>query len=108
MATAKVHRDSQEKLEFPVMAREDPTVLPVHWTFTETTVKDTPGTMGWIVGEWQETPGSQAGDTWTGVALSPVVGAGSLDLDPGKYSVYVKVTASPEIPVIPAGRVQVL
>jgi hypothetical protein len=49
----------------------------------------------------------QAG-VWIGTSAAVLIGPGSdLELDQGTYDVYVKITSSPEIPVLPSGSIHI-
>lgn len=101
--TVTIERESQEKVECTVTADLDPTSLPVEFAFTATT--DRPTT--WIGGSWGSSPGVQAGVTWTGIARTPVIGAGGLDLAVGTYQVWIRLTAGVEVPVVKVDRLKV-
>jgi len=108
----EVHRASEEKAKADVIAEFDPTGFSVSWSFQVHGVEppkpaDTPS--AWTAGSWQTTPGDQlATYKWLAVALSPIVGAGGLDLAVGVYDMYVTVPAgSAGNPVKPAGMLRV-
>jgi hypothetical protein len=53
------------------------------------------------VGDWK------AG-TWIGSSAAVLIGPGTdLALDQGTYDVYVKITSSPEVPVLPSGSIHI-
>lgn len=101
--TVIIERESQEQFECTVTADQDPTVAPISFAFTATTERP----VTWIAGTWEASPGVQAGDSWTGVARTPVVGAGGLDLAVGTYQVWAKMTAGVEVPVVKVDRLKV-
>jgi hypothetical protein len=63
-----------------------------------------PGTspMGatWVTGSWASTQSPTGNGSYTAQCL--VGPAGATQLAPGSYQVWVKITDSPEVPVIPA------
>ena len=91
--TVKVDRESQETVEIPITANEDPTTLPVTWAFVPVATPDAVRT--YVAGEWKDTPGAQVGQKYRGVAVSPIIGTGTLDLVKGGYNAFVKVDARP-------------
>lgn len=101
--TVVIERESQEKIECTVTADLDPTTLPIEFAFTATTERPS----SWIAGSWESTPGSLAGTTWSGVARTPVVGTGGLDLAVGTYQVWARLTAGAEVPVVKVDRLKV-
>jgi hypothetical protein len=53
------------------------------------------------VGDWK------AG-TWIGSSAAVLIGPGTLlELGQGTYDVYVKITSSPEVPVLPSGSIHI-
>jgi hypothetical protein len=53
------------------------------------------------VGDWKD-------GAWIGSSAAVLIGPGSsLELMPGTYDVYVKITSSPEIPVLPSGSIHI-
>lgn len=81
----------------------NPTSDPVAFAFMPTPTQ-VPGGGDWVTGSW---------DTNTASVLYPytakcLVGpAGTITLGIGTYIVYLKVTDSPEIPVLIAGQLQI-
>jgi hypothetical protein len=58
-------------------------------------------------GQTPDTGDWKAG-TWIGSSAAVLIGPGtSLELDQGTYDVYVKITSSPEIPVLPSGSIHI-
>jgi hypothetical protein len=46
--------------------------------------------------------------TWIGSSAAVLIGPGTpLALDQGTYDVYVKITSSPEVPVLPSGSIHI-
>jgi hypothetical protein len=46
--------------------------------------------------------------TWIGSSAAVLIGPGTLlELDQGTYDVYVKITSSPEVPVLPSGSIHI-
>ena len=76
----------------------NPTGDQVAFAFT------TPGTspMGaqWWPGSWDSTSPAGGGSWYTALCL--VGPGGTVQLAPGSYQVWVKVTDNPEVPVLPA------
>jgi hypothetical protein len=61
-----------------------------------------PSSGSWNTGSWSTTAqGNYLAQVLVGPANSGVV------LAPGTYAVYVRITDSPEVPVLPAGNLQI-
>ncbi|MFI7449556.1 hypothetical protein ACIBQX_18815 [Nonomuraea sp. NPDC049714] len=46
--------------------------------------------------------------TWIGTSAAVLIGPGTLlPLDQGTYYVYVKITSTPEVPVLPSGSIHI-
>lgn len=102
----KISTASLEYVRVPVRASEagatvDISTLTVQVAFTAET---TPVSGDWKAAAW-ETDATTDPDTYYARCL--VGPAGTVTLAAGFYSVWVKVTDSPEIPVLLAGRLQV-
>lgn len=93
-----VPRETIEKLEVEVTSDVDPTDDAVEWSFTA------PGSrpQTWTAGTWD---GAYTGTKAT--AVSPTIGLTSsgadVELASGAWSVFLKVTDNPEIPVRDCG-----
>ncbi len=88
---------SREYVRVPVTANADPTASPVELAFV---LDGEPGPQDWVVGSWEK-----VGSTYFARAL--VGPGGDKVLADGTYSVWVRVTAPPEVPVFRAGLLAV-
>lgn len=112
MAVVKLQREAKERLEMPVEFADDPASATVEFGFTDTDSSDarpgTGGAAGWISGTWDPN-----GDTGTGVgpfgrvAVTPLIGDGTLDLDVGKWNAWSRVVLGTEVAVDKCGQVQI-
>jgi hypothetical protein len=74
----------------------DPTGDTVAMAFTPLTYPETsPASGSWVTGSWQTFPGPAY---WAEALVGPANGGTALAL--GTYQVWVKVTDSPEVPVL--------
>lgn len=61
-----------------------------------------PVSADWHTGSWESDPD---GTYWAQILVGPA--NGGLVLAVGSYRIYVRVTDSPEVPVLPAGTLQI-
>ena len=101
MTIVSIPRESVESVESTVVAAVDPTGLVVRFAFT--TGSDRPSS--WTAGSWQG-GATQVGSRHRAVAVSPLIGSGSLDLAPGTYCIWVQIDGA-EDPVLPAGTLRI-
>jgi hypothetical protein len=74
----------------------DPTSFPVQFAFTLESYPETqPGDDDWLTASWSVGPGPQY---WAQCLVGPANGGTVLAV--GLYQVWVKVTGSPEVPVL--------
>lgn len=95
--SVRIERESQERLETTVHTTSDPTSGAVEFAFTDPA--DRPTT--WTAGTWA---GLAAGG-WT--AQTPLIGAGALDLAPGRWIAWIRLHIGGETPVIRLGQVDI-
>jgi hypothetical protein len=81
----------------------NPTSDTVQFAFMPTPTQ-VPASADWVAGTW----GTSNNIVYPYNALCLVGTAGTTALTQGNYSIYLKVTDSPEIPVFIAGQVQVI
>lgn len=96
-----IPRESVESVKCTITADIDPTALVVRFAFTTGSSRPTT----WTAGSWSGAA-SAVGAQYRTVALSPLIGTGLLDLDPGTYSVWVQIDGA-EDPVLPAGTLRI-
>lgn len=96
---------STEYVQVPIQAvvngaPYDPTGDPVFMAFVPVGISNYP--VSWFGGSWSTTV---QGNFLAQCLVGP--GAGGVVLAPGFYTVWVKITDSPEVPVKPVGTVQI-
>ena len=79
----------------------NPTSDTVQFAFTAQNIN--PGSGDWHTGSWATT---SSGGYEAQCLVGPAPGA--LALAPGVYQIWVKITDSPEVPVIPADLLQIV
>jgi hypothetical protein len=84
-------------------APANPTSDPVSFAFTEIGVE--PATGDWKAGAWDGTQPRTPGTAY--IAHCLVGPGGAVTLPAGKYTMWVRITDSPEIPVIPFGLLHI-
>ena len=104
--SAELWAGSLEYVRVPVAARiagqlVDPTGLVVQLAFVPPGITPQAGDL--VTGSW-ETDTSTRPTTYRARAL---VGPGGAALPRGRYTVWVKVTSDPELPLRPAGQLRV-
>ena len=80
---------------------DDPTGNPVQFAFTLDQADPLDG--DWQTASWSTTPGPLPGNYIAQCLIGP---GGTIALGKGEYAIWVKITASPEVPVIGAGTLQ--
>jgi hypothetical protein len=91
----KFARSSKEYCRADVKASGDVSALPVSMAIL-------PLGQDPVTADWKTA-------SWVGNTARVLIGPGTdLDLDKGSYVVWVQVTATPEIPVIQSGRIQII
>lgn len=95
MPRTSIDRDSVEYVKVPVTTPAGVTITsqPVSIAVVADTARP-------VTGDWKTA-------TWNGNVAQTLVGPGVLALTPGNYKVWVKVTDSPEVPVLSAGTITV-
>lgn len=101
--TIAIPRESAEKLSCTITADIDPTSLTVRFAFTRGDERPTT----WTAGTWVGGAVVSGAGRWTANALTPLIGAGALDLEVGRYLVWVQLDGASEDPVIPAGELTI-
>lgn len=91
--TLSIERESVERLECSVTAATDPSDFTVEFAFTDLDAR--PET--WHAGTWVD----------SSTARSPVLGSGSLDLNVGRYQVWLRIQALGETPVLRVDKLSV-
>ena len=81
----------------------NPTSDPVQFAFMAGTAQ--PGPSDWKTGSWDGTALRPSGNSYTAQVL--VGPGGTVTLPVGTYTMWVKITDSPEVPVIQVGILQV-
>ena len=81
----------------------NPTSDTVEFAFTTVTAQ--PATGDWKTGSWDGTQPRQPGGAY--IAHCLVGPGGTVTLPAGTYTMWVRITDNPEIPVIPFGRLQI-
>jgi hypothetical protein len=99
----RVEVDSLQYVKVPVAATvsgvaHDPTADTVKMAFTDPFTDP-------VSGDWKTATWETFGTTYYAKCL--VGPGGTIQLAAGTYKVWVKVTDSPEIPILPAGRVTI-
>ena len=91
----KFARSSKEYVRADVKASGDVSALPVSMAILP--VGQDPAGLDWKTA------------SWVGNTARVLIGPGTtLDLEKGTWMVWVQVTATPEIPVIQSGRIQII
>ena len=95
MARSSIDRDSVEYVKVPVTAPDgsDLSTQAVSIAVIDATARP-------VTGDWKT-------GSWDGNTAKVLIGPGALPLAPGNYKVWVKVTDSPEVPVLVAGTITV-
>lgn len=95
-----ISSDSVEYIEVTVSTsdNDDPTVDPVEFAF-EAPSDGNPDAADWGAGSWKA-----GGPPYVARAL---VGAAPFDLAEGIYKVWIRISGSPEVPVLPACILQI-
>ena len=86
----------------PIGGPLNPSADPVYFAFM---VTGEPGPSDWQGGTWATTT-STNGSYVAQILVGPA--AGGLNLGPGGYSVWVRVTDNPEVPVIEADSLRIV
>lgn len=81
----------------------NPTGDLVEFAFTTATAKPAPG--DWKTGTWDGTQPRPPGNAY--IAHCLVGPGGTVELPTGRYTMWVRVTDNPEVPVIPFGRLYI-
>jgi len=81
----------------------NPTGDTVEFAFTPVTAK--PAAGDWKTGTWDGTQPQTPGNAY--IAHCLVGPGGTVALAAGKYTMWVRVTDNPEVPVIPFGRLHI-
>ncbi|MCM8548903.1 hypothetical protein [Streptomyces sp. STCH 565 A] len=94
-----MERESLEYLKTPLtVVGDDPTGYAVHVALLEDGARPEPD--DWHPAAWEATP--------TGPAAVLLVGPGAVvDPGPGTYRTWVKVVATPEVPIVKSPRFQI-
>jgi hypothetical protein len=82
---------------------DDPTANLVQMAFTLNGADPADG--DWRSASWSATPGPLPGDFIAQCLIGP--NGGTIALAKGDYSTWAKITANPEVPVIPCGQLTV-
>lgn len=102
MTTIKIPRESEEHLETTITADDDPTANVLEFSFPARGSRPDV----WTLGTWGGVA-TESGGTWTAIAETPVLGVGDLDLAPGTYQIYMRITSGDEAPVIKGDQLRV-
>lgn len=99
---------SREYVSVAITARTagtpvNPTADVVEFAFTTVTAK--PAAGDWKTGSWDGTEPRPPGGAYTAHCL--VGPGGTVALPAGQYTMWVRVTDNPEVPVIPFGRLRI-
>lgn len=81
----------------------NPTADLVEFAFTEVTAK--PASGDWKTGSWDGTAPRTPGNAY--IAHCLVGPGGTVALAAGRYTMWVRITDSPEVPVIPFGLLHI-
>lgn len=81
----------------------NPTSNPVAFAFTVGTAQ--PATGDWKTGAWDGTQPRTPGNAY--IAHCLVGPGGTVTLSVGKYTMWVRITDTPEIPVVPFGLLHI-
>jgi hypothetical protein len=98
---APIPRESVQTLFYGLRYRVDPAASTIEFGFVDH--DDARPIVSWTAG--QVTDETAVGDHWTATAQTPAIGTGSLDLAPGYWHVYARVTIAGETPVIDLGSI---
>ncbi|MEU1800892.1 hypothetical protein [Streptomyces sp. NPDC019937] len=82
----------------------NPTVSSVEFAFTR--VPAAPGPSDWVTGSWDGTTPRLPGSTY--VAQCLVGPGGAITLVAGTYTMWIRITDTPEVPVINVGIVKII
>ncbi|MEU5043161.1 hypothetical protein [Streptomyces griseorubiginosus] len=104
----RIDRSSREYAQASVRASVqgepyNPTADAVEFAFTAVTAKPTTG--DWKTGSWDGTQPRPPGNAY--IAHCLVGPGGTVELPAGTYTMWIRITDNPEIPVIPFGRLQI-
>jgi hypothetical protein len=103
--TVTIERESIEGFDLPVMTDDDPAGTVVEFAFTPIGIRPTTG--DWHDGTWKSTwPGSSG--HWHGLASTPLIGTGAVDLAVGTWQAWIRITDLPEVPVWKADHIKVI
>lgn len=104
MKRISIEGETIESVEATITSDADPTGDVVAWAFPTTGSRPSSFTAG----TWDGVA-TLVGSTYQTVTASPTIGASgaSVELVAGTYDAYVKITDSPEVPVIKAGTILV-
>jgi hypothetical protein len=103
--SAEVQMESTEDVRVAVRAPSDPTGDPVEVAFTVPPARPADG--DWVTAAWEAEPIYIRGvRRWPAVVLVGPTNDG-VDLAPGRYSAWARVTDVPQVPVMAAGTVTV-
>jgi hypothetical protein len=103
--TVLIERESIEGFDLPVTTDDDPAGTVVEFAFTP--IGTRPESGDWHAGSWKTT-WSSADGRWHGLASTPLIGVGSVDLAVGTWQAWIRVTDLPEIPVWKADNIRVI
>jgi broad specificity phosphatase PhoE len=81
----------------------NPTSDTVEFAFTTVTAK--PASGDWKTGSWDGTQPQTPGNAY--IAHCLVGPGGTVELPAGRYTMWVRITDSPEVPVIPFGLLHI-
>lgn len=101
--TRRIATGSIEWVDFPIETEADPTAFPVEVALVPTGTMPASDDSDYRVAAWVAGGGP---DVWE---VRLLIGSAGADTDyaVGVYDAYVRVTATPEVPVIPAGGLEV-
>ena len=95
MAIPRIPAISVEYLKVPITGPADLTDLDIELAVVAD--GQTPESGDWTTGVWSD----------DGRHAMVLIGAGDLTLTPGTYDVYVRITSTPEIPVLLSGSIHI-
>jgi hypothetical protein len=99
----EIQRESTERVRWAVAADGDPRTDVVEIAFTATGVR--PAAADWFAGSWEASTIELRGETRyvAAILIGPVNGV--IELGPGAWQAWIRVTDDPAVPVLHLGTV---
>jgi len=92
-----IETGSKQYIFVPVVGLTDPTVLPVEMAVVPQDNK--PGTSDWVAAQWKAPA--------PGLPLEAALLRDPAVIPDGEYMAFVRLTATPELIVLPSGRIRI-